>query len=236
MADGVVVRPAATVVLVRDTIGKGSGGLQVFMQRRVATMAFAAGMSVFPGGGVDHTDLSESALWRGPEPDWWADRFRVSTELAGALVHAAVRETFEECGVLLCDDGETPPDTTWMADARSRLVAHHVSLAEILAEKRLQIRADLLRPWARWITPPGDSRRYDTAFFVAVLPPDQVADAHTTEVEEAGWCYPEDALTQWEQGLLPLLTPTIQTLREIAVFPNAVELFSASGTRVIRLR
>ena len=234
LPEAVVVRPAATVVLVRDAVGEGGrSGLQVFMQRRVAAMAFAAGMSVFPGGGVDQSDLSESTPWRGPERRWWADRFKVTPELAGALVHAAVRETFEECGVLLSDDAGAPLNAAWLIASRARLLTHDASLAGILANQRLQLCADLLRPWARWITPPGGPRRYDTAFFIAVLPAGQAADAHTTEAEDAAWCYPRDALAQWKQGVVKLMPPTIQTLQEISAFSTASDLLAASGTRSI---
>src|SRR5206468_2840260 len=92
-----VPRDAATVLLVRDR----PDGLEVFLQHRVRGMPFAGGMTVFPGGGVDARDADTSIAWTGPQPDWWAARFGCDTGLARALVCAAVRETFEEAGVLL---------------------------------------------------------------------------------------------------------------------------------------
>ena len=97
--------------------------MQVFLQRRVAGMAFAGGMTVFPGGGVDTGDRPDPGLWRGPGADWWARRFGCSPDEAGALVVAAVRETFEECGVLLAGPGALPSirrlvTTSWAAAAR----------------------------------------------------------------------------------------------------------------------
>ena len=93
------VRPAATVMLVRDTSVDRSGGLEVFLMRRHGAMEFAAGMTVFPGGGVDERDreagLAGNRAWYGPEPTWWAERFGIEVDLAEALVCAAARETFE---------------------------------------------------------------------------------------------------------------------------------------------
>ncbi|HEX5402792.1 MAG TPA: NUDIX hydrolase, partial [Pseudonocardiaceae bacterium] len=92
-----VPRHAATVILARD----GAAGIEVFLLRRVMGMAFAGGMTVFPGGGVDQRDADASVAWTGPPADWWAERFGCEPGLARALVCAAVRETFEESGVLL---------------------------------------------------------------------------------------------------------------------------------------
>ena len=96
------------------------------------------------------------------------------------------------------------------------------------------MRADLLRGWARWITPEVEPRRYDTAFFVAVLPAGQEADAHTTEAVEATWWYPEEALEQRERGEIGLMAPTIRTLREIAEHPDSAAVLAAAEHREIR--
>ncbi|HZG90025.1 MAG TPA: NUDIX hydrolase [Pseudonocardia sp.] len=226
-------RPAATVVLVRDAPEPepGRGPLQVFLQRRVAGMAFAGGMTVFPGGSVDVTDLPDPTAWTGPDPGWWGERFGHDPELAGALVCAAVRETFEECGVLLAGPGRA--DLTLLVDGRADLVAHRRTLGQVLAGSGLVLRSELLRPWARWITPPGPSRRYDTAFLVAVVPTGQDADAHTTEAVEATWWYPDDALREWERGGMALMPPTYRTLLEIAEHPDSAALLAAAEHRVI---
>src|ERR1700754_4353616 len=106
-SEPVVPRPAATVLLVRDapTPPPGRTQLQVFLQRRVPEMAFASSMTVFPGGGVSTADRATLPPWTGPDPTWWAERLGCDTELAGAYVQAEVRETFEECGVLLAAPG-----------------------------------------------------------------------------------------------------------------------------------
>lgn len=207
-------RDAATVVLARD----GSAGPEVFLLRRVAGMAFAGGMTVFPGGGVDRRDADASLAWAGPGADWWAERFGTDEGLARALVCAAVRETFEESGVLLAgpDAGSVVADTAAYADARAALVDRRLSMAAFLADAGLVLRADLLRPWANWVTPPEEPRRYDTRFFLAELPAGQRADGVTTEADHAGWRRPVDAIGDWRAGRRGLLPPTWVTLDELA--------------------
>ncbi|GEL18423.1 NUDIX hydrolase [Pseudonocardia asaccharolytica DSM 44247 = NBRC 16224] len=180
-------------------------------------MAFAGGMTVFPGGGVDPDDRPDPARWSGPEPRWWAERLGCSAELAGALVLAAVRETFEECGVLLAGpaDGD-PVDADVLVQGRADVVARRRTFSGLLGAADLVVRADLLRGWARWITPESSPRRYDTFFFTATVPDDQQADGATTEAVEASWWRPQDALAQWRQGAIQLMPPTLRTLRQLA--------------------
>jgi 8-oxo-dGTP pyrophosphatase MutT (NUDIX family) len=149
--DGVVevpTRDAATVMLVRDA----AAGIEVFVFRRVATMAFAAGMHVFPGGRLDPGDDDPRVPWAGPSPKDLAVALGATPDGARALVVAAVRETFEECGVLLAgpDSGHLVADVTgagWERD-REALAAGETSLADVLGRRGLGVRADLLRPWA----------------------------------------------------------------------------------------
>ncbi|MEU4445116.1 NUDIX hydrolase [Actinosynnema sp. NPDC050801] len=221
-------RDAATVVLVRD----GAAGLEAFLLRRVAGMAFAGGMTVFPGGGVDRRDADTSVAWTGPPPSWWAERFACSVELATALVCAAVRETFEESGVLLAGPSTSSvvADTAAYASARAALVARELSLAQFLATEGLVLRADLLRPWANWLTPVEEPRRYDTFFFVAVLPAGQSADGVTTEASDAAWQRPSDALGDWKAGRRALMPPTWVTLAELDELGSVAAVLSESRT------
>src|SRR5581483_11814380 len=146
-------------------------GFEVYLQRRVASMNFAASMYVFPGGGVDPRDTAVQPAWAGPSPADWAERLRRDEATARAIVCAAVREVFEESGVLLAGPG---PDTVvgdvsgaaWEA-ARVALLAREVGFAELLAREGLVLRSDLLVPWSRWITPVFEPRRFDTYFFLA---------------------------------------------------------------------
>ncbi len=229
----VVPRPAATVVLLRDT----QAGLEVFLQHRVGAMAFAPNVHVFPGGGVDDRDRVNGIGWSGPPPSWWAGRMGCAEELAGAMVCAAVRETFEECGVLLAgpSDGQaltTDPDE--LAEARAELVDRRGALADVLTARGWVLRADLLRPWANWVTPEkGRRRRYDTFFFLAALPDGQRADAGTSEVRSAAWRRPADALEEWKDDRIELLPPTWVTLEQLTEQPDVATALDASAGRTI---
>ncbi|HVW44981.1 MAG TPA: NUDIX hydrolase [Amycolatopsis sp.] len=217
-------RDAATVVLLRD----GEAGLEVFLQRRVAAMAFVPGTTVFPGGGVDARDADASVSWAGPPAADWADWFSATESAARALVCAAVRETFEESGVLLAGTRDAVvADTAQYAHVREALVSREVSLAGFLAGHGLTLRADLLRPLAHWITPVQEKRRYDTRFFVAVLPEGQDADGANTETESSGWQRPEDALADGDAGRSMLMPPTRHTLTGLTGFTTAAEAFAA---------
>ncbi len=213
------------MMLVRD----GAEGPEVFLQRRVGAMAFAAGMTVFPGGGVDPSDGTADIAWAGPDPDWWAEQFATTKARAKALVCAAVRETFEECGVLLAGPtaDSVVSDTTGYRDARGRLERRELSLATFLAEEKLVLRADLLRPWANWITPVIEPRRYDTRFFVAVLPEGQLADGATTEAAEVLWSTPAEALARWRSGTDVLLPPTWSQLVALGEFGSTADILAA---------
>jgi 8-oxo-dGTP pyrophosphatase MutT (NUDIX family) len=212
-----MLRDAATVLLVRDA----PGGLEVYLLRRTRDMPFAGGMTAYPGGSVDPRDSEETDLaWVGPPPTFWAQAFKTSEALARALVCAAVRETFEEAGVLLAGppDGDvlSDVDTREWETVRQALLAREVSLAQALSARGLAIRADLLRPWAHWITPEVEPRRYDTKFFVAAVPPGQDPRDVSGEADEASWLRPADALAEHEARTRTMLPPTLLTLLDLA--------------------
>ncbi len=241
-------KPAATVILVRD----GVDGVEVFVQRRVSTMAFAPRMTVFPGGSVDATDY-QPLPWAGPSPTEWAsvlapapggeldqagdrhegdpagDEAEVSAfATAAAVVTAAIRELFEEAGVLLAGvRGHTAIEATNTADlvrARGQLLTRERSLAQVLTEHELVARTDLLGFHAHWITPEVEPRRYDTYFFSALVPPGQAADAETTEAEIADWVLACDILQEGTDSLMP---PTRVCLEAIAAAPSAAAFVAA---------
>lgn len=223
-SSGVPVRDASTVVLVRD----GADEIEVFLQRRVKQMAFAGGMTVFPGGGVDPRDRDADIRWVGPEVDFWAEVFSTDEASARALVCAAVRETFEECGVLLAGTADTVhDDPASLFSERARLEAKEISLGEFLTAQGLVLRADLLRPLAHWITPENESRRYDTRFFLASMPESQEADGETSEAAETKWMSAAAAIDDWDAGKHFLLPPTWTQLRYIASFTNVADLLAA---------
>jgi 8-oxo-dGTP pyrophosphatase MutT (NUDIX family) len=196
-------------MLVRDT----ADGIKVFLMRRHSKMDFVAGVMVFPGGGVDDRDRNADIAWFGPEPAWWARRFGVEPELAEALVCAAARETFEESGVLFAGPADDPDsivgDASVYGDSRAALANHSLSFADFLRNENLVLRADLLRPWANWVTPKEErTRRYDTFFFVGALPEGQRADGDNTETDRAFWSTPQAGLDEFAEGRSFLLPPT----------------------------
>ena len=195
---------------------QSSAGLAVYMLRRKSSMAFAPGAYVFPGGSVDARDADEQVAWAGPDAAEWGQIFDAPPSLARALVCAAVRETFEESGVMLAGESadSVVADTTsdeWEADRRA-LLDRSISLAELLGRRRLVLRADLLRPWARWITPVVEPRRFDTRFFAAALPAGQRTRDVGGEASEVAWLAPAEALAAGNRREILLFPPTAVTL------------------------
>ncbi|MFI1728666.1 NUDIX hydrolase [Streptomyces acidicola] len=227
----VVPKRAATVILLKDT----DGTPVVHMLRRRASMAFAGGAYAYPGGGVDPRDDELHIRWAGPTRAWWADRLGVDETGAQAVVCAAVRETYEEAGVLLA--GPTADsvvgDTTgedWEAD-RAAVAARDLSFAEFLERRGLVLRSDLLGVWTRWITPDFEPRRYDTWFFVAALPEGQRTRNASTEADRTVWIRPRDAADAYDKGELLMMPPTIATLRQLVPYATAAEALAAAPGR-----
>jgi 8-oxo-dGTP pyrophosphatase MutT (NUDIX family) len=219
----VPVRDAATVVLLRDA--PDAAGLDVWLLTRVAQMAFAAGMSVFPGGRVDADDAQLPL--QGVDVSALAARFGCSESVAHALLGAAVRETFEETGVLL----SVPPLDLDLDEHRAAVEAGSLSFGALLAEHDLVLDAAALQPWARWITPAGEVRRYDTRFFVGALPAGAQAHDVTTESSAAGWVSIASAIEQAQRGERKLLPPTMATLASLLPFSTVADVLTAAGQR-----
>ena len=225
---------ASTVVLLRR--GDGSAGsLEVYLLRRHVDMAFAAGMCVFPGGGVDPRDFDHQISWAGPTAAQWAERMGVDESLARALVCAAVRETFEESGVLLA--GPTPDsvvsDTTgddWEADRRA-LEAREVSFTDFLDRRGLSLRTDLLQLWGSWVTPVFEPRRYDTRFFVAEMPEGQVTRDVSTESDKVLWLPVRDAIRAVDDKQMLMLPPTYCTCMEVFEYGDPDDVLAAAAGR-----
>ncbi|MDX3841083.1 NUDIX hydrolase [Streptomyces europaeiscabiei] len=227
----VTPRRAATVMLLKDT----SGTPVVHMLRRRASMAFAGGAYAYPGGGVDPRDDDHQIRWAGPTRAWWASRLGVDETGAQAIICAAVRETYEEAGVLLAGPGSDTVvgDTTgddWEAD-RAAVAARELSFAEFLERRGLVLRSDLLGAWARWITPEFEARRYDTWFFVAALPKGQRTRNASTEADRTVWIRPRDAADGYDKGELLMMPPTIATLRRLARYDTAAAALAAAPAR-----
>ncbi|MFE3600587.1 NUDIX hydrolase [Streptomyces sp. NPDC059142] len=233
----VTPRRAATVMLLRDE----PGGPAVHMLRRRTSMAFAAGAYAYPGGGVDPRDDDRLVGWAGPGRDVWARRLGVDPAAAQAVVCAAVRETYEEAGVLLA--GETADTVVgdiggssggdrdgWEAD-RAAVAARELSFADFLHRRGLILRSDLLGAWARWITPEFEPRRYDTWFFVAALPPGQRTRNASTEADRTVWIRPSEATEAYDRGELLMMPPTVATLRQLQSYGTAADALAGAEGR-----
>jgi 8-oxo-dGTP pyrophosphatase MutT (NUDIX family) len=216
-----------------------STGFEVYAMRRAASMAFAPGMYAFPGGSVDPSDSDAVIDWVGPPPAGWAARMALPVGTAQAVVCAAVRELYEEAGVLLAGDA---PDRGGAAGSREGnvvtdlshdrwekgrldLVERRHSLTGWFGEAGLALRADLLVPWARWLTPEFEPRRFDTFFFLARMPRDQHARELSGEADHTVWVAPGEALA------LPMLPPTLHTLGELARYPDIDAVVDAAAER-----
>jgi 8-oxo-dGTP pyrophosphatase MutT (NUDIX family) len=202
-------------------------------------MAFAGGMCVFPGGGVDPRDFDHDIAWEGPTPAEWAERLGTDADLARALVCAAVRETFEESGVLLA--GPAPDtviaDTTgedWEAD-RQALEARELAFTDFLERRRLVLRTDLLGAWSGWLTPIFEPRRYRTWFFVASLPEGQRTRDVSTESASVMWLPALDTVEQVEAGEVNMMPPTYITCLELTPYDGPDAVLAASRERSIEM-
>ena len=219
-------RLASTVVLLRSGDGD-PGGLEAYLLHRHLGMEFAADMYVFPGGGVDPRDAGlDPALWAGPSVASWAERLGCPEEQAIELVCAAVRETFEESGVLLAGTASRVVDDTtgpeWEAD-RAALESRELSLTDLLTRRGLVLRTDLLAALSCWVTPTFESRRYRTWFFVAALPDGQTTRDVSTESDRVAWLTIRDALAAVANGEILMLPPTSATLAELFAAPTPAE-------------
>jgi 8-oxo-dGTP pyrophosphatase MutT (NUDIX family) len=224
-----VPRDAATVILLRQ-----APDTEAFLLRRTDVLEFAPGACVFPGGSVDELDGDLAVGWAGRAPAEFAELLGTSAERARTLVCAAVRETFEESGVLLAGPSpdEVVQDSAVLAQDRHALLGGSVSLGELLSRRGLMLRADLLTPWARWITPEFSPRRFDTWFFASAMPAGQVTAVTggtgpgSAESVSGTWMRPADALQAARAGQITLLPPTAVTLAELAAHEDVTRILA----------
>jgi 8-oxo-dGTP pyrophosphatase MutT (NUDIX family) len=222
-------RDAATVCLLRDA----EAGMQVFLMRRPRTMRFAAGMQVFPGGAIEAPDV-ETPFVAGA--DFSDVGRRAATSAPKALVAAAVRETFEECGVLLAvrADGAPADPLPGLAADRTALDEGRLGLGELLALRGLALDPGLLPLIGHWITPEVEPRRFDTRFFAAAMPAGQVAGEVGSESDGSGWWTPSAALEQVDTGGMQMLPPTSSTLHWLATFRTVADALAAARGALVR--
>lgn len=209
---------AATVMIARQS----GMEIELYMVRRSSRSAFMPDVFVFPGGRVETQDSGPQALELlagiGPAPD-------------PAYVHAAARETFEECGLLFTT---APVEPALLAAGRARLLAGTQTFREFLNTLGARIDAGGLRYFSRWITPPLETRRFDTHFFVAQAPAGQAARADAFETHDGLWIAPREALARYAAGTFALMYPTIKHLERVSAFGSTDALLAYAANKTIR--
>lgn len=220
-------RPAATVVLLRD----GADGPEVLLLQRHRSSGFVPGAYVFPGGRVDAADADPrlAARARGladapepPAPYWFA----------------AVREVFEETGVLLARDaaGRQAPDAAGeprLERWRARLMDDEATFLELLEAEALNADLHEIVYCAHWVTPLAEPRRYDTRFFLAAMPPGREERLDPREMTDALWLSPEEAPRRFRDGRLPMVFPTVRTLESLDAHGSVEEALDAFRGRPV---
>ena len=216
--------PAATLVLLRD----GPAGVEVLLLRRNQATQFAPGAFVFPGGRVDAADASPAMVraWDGLTPDAAAARLGLRPDAsppAIAYYAAAVRETFEETGILPCARPASAPE---LHAAREALMEGSASFPRVLRDLDLRLDGAALVYIGHWVTPADAPRRYDTRFFATRAPAGSAAAHDERETTGAYWLSPADALARHRDGTLPLVFPTRRTLEDFQPFASVEDLLA----------
>jgi len=218
------IKDASTVIVLREA----DQGLETFLLCRHHQSGFMGGAHVFPGGKVDPSDAEPS--WRArvdPPTEEITERLGESDPEVGlGLLVAAVRETFEEAGVLLASTASGVD----LVAARERLHGG-ASFSALATDVDMKIQSTALTPYARWITPKMESRRFDTRFYVAVLPEGQSASHDGTETTSATWLRPAGAIDDMYAGRIKLAPPTVRTLQWLAQFDDAKSVIADALSR-----
>lgn len=226
MAETIEPRPAATVLTLRDV----ENGYEILMLRRNARSDFVAGAYVFPGGAVDDDDRLDVSF--GLSDEVASARLGVN---GGGLAYyvAALRELFEEAGLLIVCRGDGTPvrfnetrDLERLAARRRALNAGELRFVDLMRSEEILLDLRGVAYLAHWITPVGLPRRYDTRFFVALAPSGQRATHDAGETVADRWLRPKDALAAHERGELEMMFPTVKNLESIARFETALEVIS----------
>ena len=226
----VTPRPAAAVVVARE----GKSGIEVFMVRRHIRSEFVPDAFVFPGGSVKDEDAAVERV-----PGICAPSGAGPTTLGSGYRAAALRECFEEAGVLLARHGAEPlaiptVDVERFAMLRSALFEGHRTLADVAHEEGLTLATDQLLHWAHWITPAAFPKRFDTHFFLAAMPDQQEAAHDQLETTAGVWIAPQAALAGFARGEFPIVFATIHQLQELAQLERLEDAWQRFGGRVPR--
>lgn len=230
MAEIVTPRPASTTLILRDSPGKG--GIEVFMMVRHHQIEFSSGALVFPGGSIDHGD---EAIVARRECHGRKDRGGEGLNARALSFRvAAIRETFEESGILLAravgSDSLIDADRARKieADCRARLCEGKITFLNVILEHQLVLALDELVPYAHWITPEGMPKRFDTWFFLAKAPPDQLGAHDGKESTDSMWVSPREAIDGGESGRFKLPFPTTRNLTKLGRHASVAEALSCS--------
>ena len=242
-----MIRLASTVMMLRPS----DGSFEVFMLRRSAASAFAPDVYVFPGGTLDGGDYTQAPLARVggldegrmsgmfrtvPTPLLHeADAGRATVPQARALVLAALRETFEEAGVLLGLQKPSDPDPGRLRAARLKLLDGELTFAQVLDTCDLTLDASALELFSQWITPPGEGRRFNAHFFVAQADA-QHAVADRAETHDERWITPKDALARCASGAHAMIYPTIKHIERLCGFTSVHDVMAfAKRKQIVRI-
>jgi 8-oxo-dGTP pyrophosphatase MutT (NUDIX family) len=237
-------RPAATVVVLRDS----SSGPEVFMVRRHEGTAFMGGAHVFPGGRVDAADSEGNDQWCDGIAHASNSNVRLQPDVAESAAEAvayhvaAARELFEEAGVLVARDTRGAfvslagaEDHARFTQARHDVHDARTTLRAVVERERLRLALDALILFAHWVTPPVDTRQFDTRFFMTRVPPHQTPAHDETETTHSAWMRPSDAIAQAIAGDIVLPPPTWTTLRELEAFRSVEDATAwARARRIVR--
>lgn len=208
-------RNASTVIVARDS----DAGIEVYVLRRSSRSPLLPDAYVFPGGTLDNSDKSPQARmrltgqWRPDEP---------------AFTYAAIRETYEECGLLFSVE---PVPLDALRAARTKMLAHERSFSETLVDLNARLDACAIHYFSRWITPAVNPARFDARFYVARAPEGQVAEADEEETYAGRWIRPADALAEVEREEIQMIFPTIKHLERVGKFATVDALISFAETK-----
>lgn len=231
-------RPAATIVLMRD----GADGLEVLLLRRNRSAGFVPGAYVFPGGRVDAADAAPEVMSRldGLTAADAERRLHLEGADPSAVAYylAAVREAFEETGILVAHRADGSPPVTAAADPavdalRDDLMESRVAFWTVLERMECRVAGAALAYMAHWITPVVEPRRYDTRFFAARVPAGTEPVVDPREMTDAVWLTPAAAIARNREGTLPMIFPTLKTLQRMAAYPDPGAALAGLGRREV---
>ena len=238
----IIPKDAATVILVRTVT---NGSWELFLARRHRRQTFMAGAFVFPGGQLEESDCCtefSSLILKADSfhPQELLQDKSLTPDRARGFFIAAIRETFEEAGIILAGNSSGNFITSQQEETQVRFAAHRRALssgadsfAGILHQENILLFPDALIPFSHWITPEGEKKRFDTRFFLAELPEGQETVSDNRELTEFLWVTPRNALRMHFSREIMLMPPTLKTVLELAQFASVEELFAAAKKRLL---